>query len=270
VEGRPYPAAAGLEEAAALLRESWTGPLPPPVRVLPALLPVAEIETGTGPVPFGVFEAEAAPAVLDLAGRDQHLLVLGDPSSGKTNLLRLLARGLVRRHSPDELVFAVIDPRGGLAGVVPEPWLGGYALNPVLASRLAAAVAGQLAQRGGSRGHSPRVVVLVDDHDVLGAAGTQPLAPLVPHLAGGRDSGLHVLMTRKVLGASRGLYEPFTLGVRESGCLSLVLSGDRAEGQLVGGVRAETLPVGRAKLVRLGERPRIVQTALADPEQGGR
>ncbi len=265
LDGRPDPAAAaGLERAAALVRGAWTGPLPPPVRVLPAVLPAREIETGTGPVPFGVFETDGSAAVLDLDGRDQHLLVLGDPGTGKTNLLRLLARALVRRHPPEELVFAVVDPRGGLADVVPDPWLGGYAPNPVLATRLAAAVAGQLAERGGVRGGAPRVVVLVDDHDVLGAAGTQPLAPLVPHLAGGRDAGLHVLMTRKVLGASRGLYEPFTLGVRESGCLSLVLSGDRSEGQLVGGVRAEALPVGRGRLVRLGERPRIVQTAIVD------
>ena len=267
LDGLPDPAASGLEQAAALVRGSWTGPLPPAVRVLPALLPAAEIDPGSGPVPFGVFEADAAPAVLDLDGRDQHLLVLGDLATGKTNLLRLLVRALVRRYTPDELVFAVVDPRGGLAGVVPEPWLGGYAPNPVLANRLAVSVAAQLAQRGGSRDGSPRVVVLVDDHDVLGAAGTQPLGPLVPHLAGGRDAGLHVLMTRKVLGASRGLYEPFTLGVRESGCLALVLSGDRAEGQLVGGVRAEAMPVGRGKLVRPGEPARIVQTAYSDPEE---
>jgi DNA segregation ATPase FtsK/SpoIIIE, S-DNA-T family len=100
---------------------------------------------------------------------------------------------------------------------------------------------------------------------VLAASGSHPLAPLVPHLANARDVGLHVLMTRRVAGASRGLYEPFTLGVREAGCLTLVMSGDRTEGQLVGGVRAGTMPAGRAKLVRAGTPVRVVQTALHPP-----
>ena len=84
----------------------------------------------------------------------------------------------------------------------------------------------------------------------------------MPHLAGARDLGFHVLLTRRVLGAARGLYEPFTLGVRESGCPGLILSGDRSEGQLLGAVRATAMPVGRGRLVRAGEEPRMVQTAL--------
>jgi S-DNA-T family DNA segregation ATPase FtsK/SpoIIIE len=87
----------------------------------------------------------------------------------------------------------------------------------------------------------------------------------VPYLSTGRDVGLHALMTRRVSGASRGLYEQFTLGVREAGCLALIMSGDRTEGQLVGGVRAGVLPVGRAKLVRVGEPVRMVQTAYLPP-----
>ena len=92
----------------------------------------------------------------------------------------------------------------------------------------------------------------------------------MPHLANGRAVGLHVLMTRRVSGASRGLYEPFTLGVREAGCLSLIMSGDRTEGQLIAGVRAGTMPVGRAKFVRTGTAPRIVQTAYLAPEDPDR
>jgi DNA segregation ATPase FtsK/SpoIIIE, S-DNA-T family len=69
-----------------------------------------------------------------------------------------------------------------------------------------------------------------------------------------------------VMGAARGLFEAFTLGVRESGCLGLVMSGDRTEGQLLGGVRASTMPVGRGRLVRAGEATRTVQTALHKEE----
>jgi S-DNA-T family DNA segregation ATPase FtsK/SpoIIIE len=268
LDGLPDPGSSALAEAAALVRGSWTGALPPRVRVLPAVVQAAELDhTSTG-VPFGRYEHDLSTATLDLTGRDQHLLVLGDTGSGRTNLLRLLIDGLLARHQPGELVFAVADPRRGLQTAVPEPYLGGYASNPALAQRLAAAVATQLAARGdaGRAQGDPRIVLVVDDYDVLAASGTQPLAALVPHLAGGRDLGLHVLLTRRVAGASRGLYEPFTLGVRESGCAGLILSGDRSEGQLIGAVRASVMPVGRGRLVRTGEEPRVVQMALHSAE----
>ena len=83
----------------------------------------------------------------------------------------------------------------------------------------------------------------------------------------GRAPGLHVVLARRVAGASRGLFEPFTMNVRESGCLSLVMSGDRSEGLLFTGVRPTSLPVGRAQHVRPGDPVRIVQTAYLD--QGG-
>ena len=267
LDGMPDPATSGLAQAADLVRSTWTGPLPPPVRVLPAVLPAADLADADGPigsVAIGRFESDFSPALLDLAGRDQNLLVMGDTGSGKTNLLRLIAATLVRRLGPDDLVFAVVDPRRGLVGAVPETHLGGYADNAVLTGRLAAAVSAQLAGREPGTG-GPRIVLLVDDYDVIAATAAQPLAALVPFLATGRDLRLHVLMTRRVMGASRGLYEPFTLGVRESGCLGLIMSGDRTEGQLLGGVRAATMPVGRGRLVRAGAEPRTVQTAFLAP-----
>lgn len=232
LDGLPDPATSGLAAAATLVRGAWTGALPPAVRVLPPVLRAQDLAGEPGLVPFGRVEHDFSVAELDILGRDQHLLALGDSACGKTNLLRVLAGGLVRRYRSEQVVFAVIDPRHGLADVVPEPYLGGYAPSPTLAHRLASAVAAQLAGREPGDG-SPRVVLFVDDYDVLAASGTQPLAPLVPHLASGRDLGLHVLMTRRVMGAARGLFEPFTLGVRESGCLGLMMSGDRSEGQLI-------------------------------------
>jgi S-DNA-T family DNA segregation ATPase FtsK/SpoIIIE len=218
--------------------------------VLPAVLRAADLadaKAAPGTVPFGRFESDFTPAVLDLFGRDQHLLGLGDSGTGKTNLLRLVADGLVQQYGPDELVFAVFDPRHGLADVVPEAYRGGYAPNPTLAQQLSASVCQELAKRnpGGAgaagsdpaAGSPPKIVLLIDDYDVLSASATQPLGPFVPYLPSGRDIGLHVVMTRRVSGASRGLYEPFTLGVRESGCLGLLMSGDRTEGQLFAGVR---------------------------------
>ncbi len=50
------------------------------------------------------------------------------------------------------------------------------------------------------------------------------------------------------------------------------MSGERGEGQIVPGVYAEQMVPGRGRLVRRGERPRIVQVANTRPGsamQGG-
>lgn len=91
------------------------------------------------------------------------------------------------------------------------------------------------------------------------------MAALTPYLASARDVGLHVVMTRRVSGASRGLYEPFTMSLRETGATGLVLSGDRSEGQLFPGVRAGVQPPGRGLLVRPGEVVSTCQLGWLDP-----
>jgi S-DNA-T family DNA segregation ATPase FtsK/SpoIIIE len=261
----------GLTLAVRAVRGAWTGPAAPQVRVLPRLLPVAAlpvVEHLTA-LPIGLDEQDLGPALLDLFGGDQHLLVFGDNGCGKTNLLRVVLRQLLDRYRDDDLVFALYDPRRGLRDAVPEPYLGGYAPNAPLAAALTGGVARKLAERLPDDSSppgpvpSPRVVLVIDDYDVLTASGSQPLAGYVPYLAAARDIGLHVVLARKVAGAARGLYEPFTAALRESGAAGLVMSGDRSEGALFPGVRAGILPPGRGLLVRPGERARTMQVAYA-------
>lgn len=277
IDSSPDRASAGeaLGQAVRAVRSAWTGSGAPQVRVLPPVLAAAELpDPADVPfgVPLGLEESDLKPEILDLFGRDQHLLVLGDGGCGKTNLLRLLAQGLTQRHSADELVFAVVDPRRGLRYAFAEDYLGGYATNAASAAQLAAAVTSELAKRspdepgqagggGPALGAWPHVVLLVDDYDVLVASGTQPLAAFVAYLSAARDIDLHVVLTRRVSGASRGLYEPLVMGLREAGAAGLVMSGDRSEGLLFSGVRASHLPPGRGLLVRAGEPVRTVQTA---------
>jgi S-DNA-T family DNA segregation ATPase FtsK/SpoIIIE len=261
---------AGLERLAEVSRALWPGDPVPPVRVLPRTLPAILLPDATAEpaaVPVGVDEERLRPVLLDLFDADPHLLVLGDGRCGKTNLLRVVATGLLARHSDQRLVFAVLDPRRGLRGLLREPYLGGYA-NAHNAQALAAGVAQELAKRtphGGPDGFpGQHIVVLVDDHDVLTAADPQALQPLLPYLPAAREVGLHLVLTRRVSGAARGMYEPAVLALRESGATGLVMAGDRGEGQLFPGVYPAPQPPGRGRWVRPGELGRLIQTVLAE------
>ncbi|MFH9014106.1 type VII secretion protein EccCa [Streptomyces sp. NPDC017943] len=263
-----------LETTARAIRATWTGEVAQPVRVLPHVLEAHQLP---GPaaeprrVPIGLDQTQLAPVLVDLFHRDQHLLIMGDSECGKTNLLKVIARGLIERYGDDELVFGVFDPRRGLRGVVPEEYRGGYAYNAKLCAGLAAGIASELDKRlpdetadnadlepGSFSG--PRIVILVDDYDVLTTAGQQPLAPFVPYIPSAVDIGLHFVLTRRVAGASRGLYEPLMQSLRESGASALVMAGDRSEGQLFSNVYASHQPPGRGVLVRRGEPSRLIQT----------
>ncbi|MEU6220635.1 type VII secretion protein EccCa [Streptomyces sp. NPDC047022] len=269
---------AALEGTARMVRASWHGELAPPVRVLPTRLSAARLPspvTEPAKIPLGIDQDALAPALLDLFGSDQHLLILGDNECGKTNLLKLIASGLIERHTDEELVFGVFDPRRGLRGIIPEPYRGGYAHNAKLAAALSTGIATELDKRlpetadpdsgGTETGPSfqgPRVVVLIDDYDILTAAGQQPLAPFLPYLSCAQDIGLHFVLARRTAGASRALYDPLLTTLRETGTAALVMTGDRTEGQLFPGLYATRQPPGRGTLVRRGRPHQLIQTAL--------
>ncbi|MFE5961430.1 type VII secretion protein EccCa [Streptomyces rubiginosohelvolus] len=267
-----------LERTARTVRATWNGEVAQPVRVLPQIL---EPHSLPGPaaeptrVPIGLDQSALAPVLLDLFRHDQHLLVLGDSECGKTNLLRTVAHGLVDRYGEDDLVFAVMDPRRSLRGVVPEEFNGGYAYNSKLCAGLSAAITTELEKRlpdenarledlePGNWGKGPRIVVLVDDYDVLTTAGQSPLSPFLPYIPSAVDIGLHFVLTRRVAGASRGMYEPLVQGLRESGASALLMAGDRSEGQLFPGVYASQQAPGRGVFIRRGQPNHLIQTVYA-------
>ncbi len=270
-----------LERTARTIRASWHGELAPPVRVLPTRLPAAKLPSpSTEPtrIPIGVDQDALAPTLLDLFGIDQHLLILGDNECGKTNLLKLIATQLVERYTDKELVFGIYDPRRGLRGTVPEPYRGGYAHNAKLAAALSTGIATELEKRLPETADpdtppttdptftGPRIVILIDDYDILTTAGQQPLAPFLPYISSAQDIGLHFVLARRTAGASRALYEPLLTALRETGTTALVMTGDRTEGQLFPGLYASHQPPGRGTLVRRGRPHQLIQTALTTEE----
>ncbi|GAA3304182.1 hypothetical protein GCM10020295_54640 [Streptomyces cinereospinus] len=266
-----------LERTARTVRATWTGDVAQPVRVLPHVLEPRQLPTPAAEprrVPVGLDQTQLAPVLLDLFHHDQHLLVMGDSECGKTNLLKVIVQGLIERYGDDELVFGVFDPRRGLRGAVPEEYRGGYAYNAKLCAGLAAGIAAELEKRLPDEGadgedlepgsfSGPRIVILVDDYDVLTTAGQQPLAPFVPYIPSAVDIGLHFVLTRRVAGASRGLYEPLLQSLRESGATALVMAGDRSEGQLFPGVYAASSRRAAAPCCAGGEPTRLIQTVYA-------
>lgn len=258
-----------LEELAGQIASRWSGERPAPIRMLPDAIDPADLPDGEEEpdlLPLGLFQDTMTPINLDLVGRDPHLLVLGDPGCGKSTVLRGVIESLVERHTPDELVIAVYDMRRTTADTCPESYLGGHATSAALAEGLSASIAQELERRSaamsaGEEPDGPRIVLVVDDYDILAAGNSNPLAPIIPYLSSARDLRLNVALTRPVAGSSQAMYDQLLQALRNTGATGLLMDGERSEGIVMAGMRAEHLRPGRGWWLRRGARPRLAQVA---------
>ena len=92
-----------------------------------------------------------------------------------------------------------------------------------------------------------------------------PLAPLAEMLPHARDLGLHLLVARRSGGAARAMFEPLLAGLRDAGCLTLLMSGSPDEGLAIGSVRQSPMPPGRGTLITRRSNPQLVQVAWSPP-----
>ena len=267
---------AGVADLVDRVRDAWAGPLAPPVRLLPRELTYDELPAVSQDgalIPLGVDEEDLAPVQLDFDA-EPHFLVLGDVESGKSNVLRALARGITARWTPEQAKIITFDYRRGLLAAVPGGHQIGYVMNSVAAPDVVGNIVAALRQRlselqidpttpGAAlpRWRGPRLFLLIDDYDLVASAAGNPLMPLLEFLPQARDIGLHVLLSRSAGGAGQGMYEPILRSLRDSGSPGLLLSGSKDEGAVLGSVKMEPLPPGRGRLVRRRRRPVLVQTA---------
>ncbi|WP_054055939.1 type VII secretion protein EccCa [Alloactinosynnema sp. L-07] len=286
VDGKATAAdlAAGTAELVAAVGTGWQGPPAPSVRLLPGMLPYADLPATdelTGPdagFAVGIHERDLSAMRLDFAA-DPHFFLLADTQSGKTAFLRTLAHRIMGAYQPSEARIMLVDHRRGLLGEIGDDYLLGYGTNDSHSAGLLAEVAEAMTNRlpgpdvtaeqlrGRSWWRGPEIFVLVDDYDMVATHTTHPLMPLLPLIAQGQDIGLHVVLARRSGGAGRGLFEPVLARLREVGTPGLMMSGDRDEGPLLGGMRAQVLPPGRGWLVDRRGHKGLVQLAWLPPRE---
>ncbi|MFD9287633.1 type VII secretion protein EccCa [Streptomyces sp. NPDC060030] len=267
----------GTQALIADVSAAWGGRSAPVVRMLPAVLPVAELPPAEGlRIPLGVEENELEPFWHDF-DTHPHLIVVGDTESGKTNLLRHVAQSIVSRHSSRESLFALVDLRRELYGSVPEEYQLSYSVSLDAVREMIAAAADAIKARVPGPEITPdrlrtrdwwtgpQVFVIIDDYDLLGSGGygPSPFDPILEYLSHGAEIGLHMIVARSAGGVGRAMGDPLLRRLVEANTPSVLLSCPPSEGALFGDVKPREFPPGRGYWVSR-RRKTQVQTALLE------
>jgi S-DNA-T family DNA segregation ATPase FtsK/SpoIIIE len=238
---RLSPAAAELlARSLAPLRDSGAlqtgGRLPASVRLLdllgldppePAAIQALWRRGRTTAIPIG--RDADRPFLLDLA-QGPHMLVGGTTGAGKSELLQTIVASLAANNRPDQMVFVLIDYKGGAAfrGCDGLPHTVGMVtdLDATSVERALVSLRAELQRRkavldaadkpdilrywdwlGDRRGVDPlpRLVLVVDEFKVMADALPDQLKALVDIAAQGRSLGVHlILATQRPAGAVTG------------------------------------------------------------------
>lgn len=285
----------------ALIREmasAWTGPLPPPVKALPDVVPLCEVlppGEGRAPgggdpapaVPVGLEVESLAPFALDLQ-EGPHFVIAGPVECGKTTFLQAWLLALAERLPPERLHLWLVDMgAGGLAPLKRLPHVRahvtdggrlGEALDQVAAALQERRQALDEARRQedglvderGVIGRFPTLVMAVDDFDALrDGAQSGVKERLEQMIRRERGMGFHVLAAGSSTVFSQGyeglikalkeLQTGFVLGSSEHGDLSLLNL------RLPSGETGKLLPPG---LGFYGRRGRLRRIKAATPHAG--
>jgi S-DNA-T family DNA segregation ATPase FtsK/SpoIIIE len=261
--------------------ESVPGLVAPPIPLLPTrvdydiVIERADERCGAN-ILLGIEERRLQPVAVDFA-RHRHLLIIGDNECGKTTALRVLCREIVRTKTAAQAQLFIVDFRRTLLGAVESEQFGGYAMSPAALDELLPGVLHLLRDRmppphvtpaqlrTRSWWSGPDVYVVVDDYDLVVTSAGNPLSAILEYLPHAGDVGLHLIVARRSGGAARALFEPLLAGLRDLGCMTLMMSGRPDDGVLFGSVHPAPLPPGRGLLVaRPGDEQRV-QVAWCPP-----
>ncbi|WP_310530064.1 type VII secretion protein EccCb, partial [Nocardioides sp.] len=273
----------GVDDLIDRANAAWQGTPGPKLRLLPELISLDRIREDAvrrriddKRILIGINEKELAPVAIDVTA-EPHLLIYGDGQSGKSALLRTYVREIMRTRTPKEAQIVVVDYRRSLLGEVSDEYLLNYLTSATQATPTLKDIAAYLESRIPGPDVTPEqlrnrswwtgaeVFVVVDDYDLVATQQSSPVQALQPLMAQARDTGLHIIVARRVGGASRASYEPVLQSMRDLAMPGVLLSGPRDEGALIGNLRPQPAPPGRARVVTRDKGIEVAQLAWTDP-----
>ena len=266
----PSTVSQGVALTVAKIRESLVHGPGPKLRLLPENVTVAEIlaqvpdpqilPRGGGDMILGVEESRLGPLVFNTRA-ESHLYLFGDGKTGKTTFLRSIISEVMRLYSPSEAKILSIDMRRTLMGAVPKDYQLRYLTNHAEAMKQMRELAAFLRTRlpgsdvtpeqirDRSWWSGPEVWILVDDYDLVATTSGNPLMELIDLLPQAADIGLHVIITRRMGGASRAAYEKVLQMMNDLAVTGILLSGNPSEGAIINRVKPKRAVPGRAQVV---------------------
>ena len=269
-EQDPSTVSQGVAYTVNKIRECLVAGEGPKLRLLPQRITLAEILSqlpdqqilprGGGDMVLGVEESRLGPLLFNTRA-ESHLYLFGDGKTGKTSFLRSIISEVTRLYSPNEAKILAIDMRRSLLGAIPEEYSLRYLTNHAeamkqlrelakfLRTRLPGSdvTAEQIRERTWWSG--PEVWILVDDYDLVATSSGNPLMELIDLLPQAGDIGLHVIITRRMGGASRAAYEKVLQMMNDLAVTGILLSGNPSEGAIINGVKPKRAIAGRAQVV---------------------
>ena len=269
-EQDPSTVSQGVAYTVNKIRECLVAGEGPKLRLLPQRITLAEILSqlpdqqilprGGGDMVLGVEESRLGPLLFNTRA-ESHLYLFGDGKTGKTSFLRSIISEVTRLYSPNEAKILAIDMRRSLLGAIPDEYSLRYLTNHAeamkqlrelakfLRTRLPGSdvTAEQIRERTWWSG--PEVWILVDDYDLVATSSGNPLMELIDLLPQAGDIGLHVIITRRMGGASRAAYEKVLQMMNDLAVTGILLSGNPSEGAIINGVKPKRAIAGRAQVV---------------------
>ncbi|SFE43161.1 DNA segregation ATPase FtsK/SpoIIIE, S-DNA-T family [Actinopolyspora alba] len=257
-------------------------PQAPPVRLLPVEVHASELpeplagSTGLPRISLGIDDVDLAPLWHDF-DVTPHLMIFGDTETGKTNLLRHIARSVQRHYRPDQARLMFADLRRELHDAVPQEYQLGYSVSGDTFATTIEETAGLLTDRLPGPEITPdrlpkrdwwtggRLFIVVDDHELVQTGMNNPVQALASLLPQAADIGFHLIIARSTSGAGRSMMDPVLRRMWELGTPGLLFSCPKDEGKFLGELPPKTLPVGRAQFVNRKRTVRLVQTPLLEP-----